>query len=729
MGENSVKRILGTIPAGDLVGRGPQLERLLAHAERETPCGLALLASPGSGTSELLRQVYDHLFSANGEYIPFYFALQASDLEPRGTAQRFLHDLLTQTIAFRSNDPSIVGSAPSLDELSDLARSADDYWIDPLIRTARADDEGEDTRAFIRSLVSAPLRASAHGSKFFVMIDDVELSLTTPAGEMFLNELLDVYGRSGTGYIFAGARRFLYGKLAAETIKLGPLDFVTSCELCDSLGSRFDVSLNEQTRDLIAVQLGGYPSHMTSLFAAAAEKETGLDDFRSVETVYTDEIFGGRIGRHYDKLLERIVPESARSTVTRLLAEGLGSPAGTVSVDHWRKRLRLPEPAFQDALSLLNIFEFVSVNAGKVFSEVSDLVLSDHILGTTRLADPQLTRAFVVGEAMTGNLARAPRLMARLYRRNAALGLRVLLGDFEGQEVATAAIDYGKYKASLKGLSDSEIERELAASSDSIALPQIVYTAHTSAFYSPIGELIEDERSTIALGFEEADYRDRAVWLAAEIDSKLEADAETTEFWCDRLEMVAVSCGFEEYKLWLIAPEGFSDQALEILRSRSAYGSSRKQAEMLRRILESGEAAEKKPAKADEYEIVIPMGQDTEMIAAHAVEDIAKRHNVPARTINQIKTALVEACINATEHSLSPDQRIFQKIAIDDQKVTITIANRGLRLIDRQPTEASPDEGRRGWGLRLLKELMDDVRIDQTDDGTRITMVKNLKVA
>ena len=120
------------------------------------------------------------------------------------------------------------------------------------------------------------------------------------------------------------------------------------------------------------------------------------------------------------------------------------------------------------------------------------------------------------------------------------------------------------------------------------------------------------------------------------------------------------------------------------------------------------------------------MGEDTELIAAHAVEEIARRHHFPPKAINQIKTALVEACINATEHSDSPDRKIYQKFSIEDDKIIITISNRGLRLADKKAQEIKPDEGRRGWGLRLMQTLMDEVKFEQVDDGTRISMVKYL---
>ncbi len=259
-----------------------------------------------------------------------------------------------------------------------------------------------------------------------------------------------------------------------------------------------------------------------------------------------------------------------------------------------------------------------------------------------------------------------------------------------------------------------------------IDLPQIVYSAHTAAFYPRLNDLCDAERSAVAIGFADANEKDDAVWIAAEIDSKLEASPELAEFWCDRLEMVALNCNFREFKLWLVAPEGFAPEAMSVLTDRNAYGSSRKQIDLLAGILKPVAVATEEKT-ADEYEIIVPMGEDTEMIAAHTVEEIAKRYNFPAKAINQIKTALVEACINAAEHSLSPDRKIYQKFIVDKDKITVTVANRGLRLGDKATREVAPDTGRRGWGLKLMKGLMDDVKIEQTDDGTRVTMVKVLK--
>ncbi|HMS08479.1 MAG TPA: ATP-binding protein, partial [Pyrinomonadaceae bacterium] len=72
----------------------------------------------------------------------------------------------------------------------------------------------------------------------------------------------------------------------------------------------------------------------------------------------------------------------------------------------------------------------------------------------------------------------------------------------------------------------------------------------------------------------------------------------------------------------------------------------------------------------------------------------------------------------------SPDRRFHQKFVVAPDRITITVSNRGLRLADRALPAAEPTNGRRGWGLKLIRVLMDEVRLEDVDDGTRLTMTK-----
>ena len=124
------------------------------------------------------------------------------------------------------------------------------------------------------------------------------------------------------------------------------------------------------------------------------------------------------------------------------------------------------------------------------------------------------------------------------------------------------------------------------------------------------------------------------------------------------------------------------------------------------------------------------MATDTELIAAHTVEQIARRVNFPPEAINQIKLALVEACINAAEHSLSPDRKIYQRFRVEDDKLVVTVASRGVvpaNLAGQNGDAKGKGKSRRGWGLKLIRTLMDEVEFEHVDDGTQLRMTKYIR--
>ena len=720
-------KILARTDSANFVGRDAELARLLIHGKGESDAnGLIVLAVPSAGTSELLRQTYDRSFVEQGDVIPFYFEVKASDGDAENAARRFLSEFLIQAAAFRHRDEKMIDLAPTVGEIAELASASDGEWVDRLVEIYHRGTDNDDERLFVRNCLSAPLRAAMHDARSFVIVDGLHVTDHLEDGEAFLDDLVGIFSRSSIPFVFAGQRRFLYGRTKFETMSVEALSFSDAGELAARLSARTGVAINDQTRDLIAVQTGGKPGFIESLFAAASANKIDLNTFDRVEQVYTDEIFGGRIGKHFDDLFDLILPYRVdQNVVLDLISEQLWSQADKVPVSHWARHLRLSRAAFRGSLDAMNCSEIINVSSGSIQAEPSNLVLADYINGRAMLEAGDKTRALVVGETLTENVRRAPELMARLYRKNAAIGLRELLRTFDGRSVSPALLDYTKFKDEFKGAADEKVVRSLREDNAKVSLPQIVYTAYTGDFSAKLNDVCDIERSAVALGFADGGDKQKTVWIAAEIDSKLEADRELVELWCDRLETAAHNSNFKTYDLWLIAPEGFTADAMDLLRERNAYGSSRKQVELLAGIMgtEIGPTPEN---AANEYEFVFPMGENTEMIAAYTVGEIAKRHGFPTKAINQIKTALVEACINAAEHSLSPDRKIYQKIMMDDDRISITVSNRGLRLADKMAKGLSPDEGRRGWGLKLMRGLMDEVTIEHVDDGTRITMVKYL---
>jgi serine/threonine-protein kinase RsbW len=281
-----------------------------------------------------------------------------------------------------------------------------------------------------------------------------------------------------------------------------------------------------------------------------------------------------------------------------------------------------------------------------------------------------------------------------------------------------------------RGETDGVIENGLANETELVELPQVVQTAACAAYSATFA--CDAERCVVAHAFAAGEYADEneIVWLCAQIDSKLEATRELTDEWCKRLAAFARESGFARFRIWLVSKEGFSAGASELLNQCGAFGSSHQQFELLKALVQTKGQTADEPS-ADEFEMVIPMSADTELIAARTAEQIARRVNFAPQAINQIKTAVVEACINAAEHSLSPDRKIYQRFVVENDRLVITVASRGVAPKQADVGVGAIDQGngngRRGWGLKLIKSLMDEVEFERVDDGTQLKMTKYKK--
>src|SRR6185369_11296504 len=169
------------------------------------------------------------------------------------------------------------------------------------------------------------------------------------------------------------------------------------------------------------------------------------------------------------------------------------------------------------------------------------------------------------------------------------------------------------------------------------------------------------------------------IWLAADIESKLEVEVAVARAWCDRFESLAERLGFSRYKIWLISNQGFTDDASDLLERRKALGSSRQQLELLAsRVRDTVHSAVVQTEGPDEFMMIVPMGEDNELIAASTAEQIAKRVTFRPEAINQGKTAIVEPCINASGHSFSRDRKIYQRFRVESDRLVSTISSRGI---------------------------------------------------
>jgi serine/threonine-protein kinase RsbW len=739
------RRVLGRVAPHDFVGRTEEIERIMAHAAAENAGrGLLLLMEPSAGVSELLRQAYDRIFNQHNEVIPIYFAFTRNETTAVSAAIEFLNTFLQQYIAFRRNEPFVSNATLTLQDLLELAPPADHEWVEQLVESYTRLRFSNDDKALVRFCLGAPQRIPAGRGRPLIMLDGAQLAEYLNGAVVLGTEVLRVFGRGGFTFVLAGLRRqILEAAHDAECnfelldlLRLKRLGAKEASQLVEHVAHRQQVVTSEAARDLLVQQFAGSPFFINTFLQAAREKRVTLETYLDCERLYVDEILGGHLHRHFAYLLEEISPRlETRHLLIRLLWEAAAGEDQVSSFEVWRKRLHVTAGELQEVLHRLHVQEFVNWNGTTVEAGTGPQAWKDYLKIRYRLdvlGDP---RALVVADALADALKRAPHTMARHYKQIARVSLRDLISRFNTQRVPSVLFDYATFSRKYKGLETERLASDLDAETEHLKLPQTVHLASCVAFNSDMRQISEDDRCLVAHTFEDGVYSDaqEVVWLVADIESKLEVDVELARAWTERFDILADRLGFSRVQIWLISNEGFTEDASRLLARHKAFGSSRQQLELLAaRISDAPVNSVVHTGEANEFLVVVPMGEDNELIAASTAEQIAKRLTFRPEAINQIKTAIVEACINASEHSFSPDRKIYQRFRVESDRLVVTISSRGVVPTNLNGASGHSEtneaaEARRGWGLKLIRTLMDEVEFERVDDGTSLRMTKYLR--
>ncbi len=103
--------------------------------------------------------------------------------------------------------------------------------------------------------------------------------------------------------------------------------------------------------------------------------------------------------------------------------------------------------------------------------------------------------------------------------------------------------------------------------------------------------------------------------------------------------------------------------------------------------------------------------------------------------IEDLKTAVSEACLNAMEHGNKehPDKRVLVSMNYKDHVFSVSVMDQGEGMNDSLEIPKKPDidkkiemlEPHRGLGMFLIEQLVDQVEFNQvTKDGHMVRMVE-----
>ncbi|MHB1001014.1 MAG: ATP-binding protein [Armatimonadota bacterium] len=127
----------------------------------------------------------------------------------------------------------------------------------------------------------------------------------------------------------------------------------------------------------------------------------------------------------------------------------------------------------------------------------------------------------------------------------------------------------------------------------------------------------------------------------------------------------------------------------------------------------------------------IPANPKYVCMVRRAVASIARSLGFPDKIVDDIELSVAEAVSNSVEHgSPSHGENIVAVVCrITDAHLTIDVRDEGNGFDIVRGSGDSDILNERGRGLRLIYDLMDNVRVCRTVKGSRIRMVKKIQSA
>ncbi len=125
-------------------------------------------------------------------------------------------------------------------------------------------------------------------------------------------------------------------------------------------------------------------------------------------------------------------------------------------------------------------------------------------------------------------------------------------------------------------------------------------------------------------------------------------------------------------------------------------------------------------------ELHIPSVMGFEKVAMECAATTAKNMGFTEDRVEDLKTAVAEACLNAIEHGNQLDRstRVGITLTVEESKLQVSVKDEGKGVADI-PTPSIENkiackEKPRGWGIFLIKQLVNEVAFEPNPEGGNV---------
>jgi serine/threonine-protein kinase RsbW len=127
--------------------------------------------------------------------------------------------------------------------------------------------------------------------------------------------------------------------------------------------------------------------------------------------------------------------------------------------------------------------------------------------------------------------------------------------------------------------------------------------------------------------------------------------------------------------------------------------------------------------------LFLPSSLGFEKIARGTVEALAREIGFSDERVEDLKTAVAEACMNAIEHGNEADesQPVSVMMSASSRGIEIRVTDRGMKVLTHDLPEPGVGD-MRGWGLFFIKNLVDVFEVKHLPEGgNQVLMVNYLR--
>ncbi|GEM_PF-255767 len=731
------KIIFNVCQDSEFFGRADEIERICCYgASAAKPAyGIYLTGKKWLGKTEILKRVYHRLFWEQNKVAPIYYRFKDIFCNIEDFADDFLKDFIRQYLAFLKKKPAIATEGISANKLEQLLADMELPDLSRFLALHREGMKYGDCVAIFKNAINMPHQTAVLcNTPVFLILDDFNLTANIclhEGGPGILKEYMKTLMSGSVSYLITGYTKGLFeGELFPGSIRvmeLAGLDEEASTGLMARMGERYNVACDSEILALAARQLEGNPVYLKSIIEAAKRKGRGLLTIKDFVDLYVEELAEGNMGFSLGSAL------SIKSlNALRILHACVKSKNG-ISEEEMVEKAALDGGEIRRFISRLCGLGLLDISCGLI-KWVEDKVAEDYICYLYEAEVKRRPTAEAKTKIMREKLKESFYLEGVRISGEIKEELPTLLKMFNGQAVPKILFRNQDFLAKYSG--NTYKKEDYVKEGEKVSLPQIIGCSNSMKYECA------DKGLTIIVGYgfnSSGCYNDEneVAWIVGVKDAPAAAHIGDVENFTRQCGAIMGDIKTAAVTRWIICKEGFTGEALKRLSIDGIYTTDIVQLRILRSIVEDNGSATQRHnmkglASLKEYEIILPMSTRAELVAAKAVEEIGINMGFDNNAVAQIKTALVEACINAFEHSQVKNGKVYCKVIAGDDRIVINIKNQGKDFDPTFKHETSDvvklvEPSKRGWGIELMKHLMDEVRFEKVHGGTRLVMAKYIK--